>query len=152
MKHTVLDYGGIFERTDRSLFGWDMRASLQYNDVYANDHIVNFYGGLETNSIDRHNTWFRGWGMQYDAGEIANYNYEVFKKGAEENTQYYTLRNTHTRSAAFFANATYSWKGRYTINGTYRYEGTNGLGKSPPCRWLGESPRSLGSRRPSRES
>ena len=136
VKHTVLDYGGIFERTDRSLFGWDMRASLQYNDVYANDHIVNFYGGLETNSIDRHNTWFRGWGMQYDAGEIANYNYEVFKKGAEENTQYYTLRNTHTRSAAFFANATYSWKGRYTINGTYRYEGTNGLGKSRSSRWL----------------
>ncbi|HEY9544257.1 SusC/RagA family TonB-linked outer membrane protein [Prevotella sp.] len=136
VKHTVLNYGGIFERTDRSIFGWDMRASLQYNDVFNNDHIVNFYGGLETNSNDRHNTWFRGWGMQYDAGEIANYNYEIFKKGAEENTEYYTLRNYHTRSAAFFANATYSWKGRYTINGTYRYEGTNGLGKNRSSRWL----------------
>src|SRR3712207_7034833 len=66
------------------------------NDVFNNDHIVNFYGGLETNSNDRHRTWFRGWGMQYDAGEIANYNYEIFKKGAEENTEYYTRSEEHT--------------------------------------------------------
>lgn len=136
VNHTVMDYGGIFERTDRSMFGWDMRASVQYNDVINKDHIVNFYGGMETNSMDRHSTWFRGWGMQYDAGEIPNYNYEVFKKGAEENSEYYSLGNTYVRSAAFFANATYSWKGRYTINGTYRYEGTNGLGKNRSSRWL----------------
>ena len=32
--------------------------------------------------------------------------------------------------------ATYSYKGRYTINGTIRYEGTNKLGKSRTARWL----------------
>ena len=32
--------------------------------------------------------------------------------------------------------ATYSYKGRYTINGTIRYEGTNKLGKSRKARWL----------------
>jgi len=133
---TVLPYGGIFERQDNRLFGWDFRATAQYNDVYNEDHIVNFYGGMETNSYDRHGTWFRGWGMQYDMGEIANYDYHVFKKGQEDGTVYYTLYNTHSRSAAFFANATYSWKGRYTINGTYRYEGTNGLGKARSSRWL----------------
>lgn len=133
---TVLPYGGIYERSDNRLFGWDFRASVAYNDVIAEDHIVNFYGGMETNCYDRHKTWFRGWGMQYEMGEIANYAYQVFKKGQEEGTDYYTLGNTHSRSAAFFANATYSWKGRYTVNGTYRYEGTNGLGKARSSRWL----------------
>ena len=133
---TVLPNGGIYERTDHNMFGWDMRATVSYNDVYHEDHIVNFYGGMETNCMNRHSSWFRGWGMQYSKGEIANYAYQVFKKGAEENSQYFTLSNNRVRSAAFFANATYSYKGRYTVNGTYRYEGTNGLGKSRSSRWL----------------
>ena len=70
---SVLPNGGIYERTDNRLFGWDMRAAISYNDVFNEDHIVNFYGGMETNSNDRHSTWFRGWGMQYSMGEIANY-------------------------------------------------------------------------------
>ena len=133
---TVLPDGGIYERNDRSMFGWDFRASAQYNNVFNEDHIVNVYAGMESNSSDRHSTWFRGWGMQYDLGEIANYAYQVFKKGAEQNSEYYTLTNRHTRSAAFFANATYSYKGRYTINGTYRYEGTNGVGQTTQSRWM----------------
>jgi len=60
----------------------------------------------------------------------------VFKQGSEKNTNYFTLTNRHDRSAAFFANATYSWNHRYTINGTLRYEGTNKLGKATSARWL----------------
>ena len=97
---------------------------------------MNLFGGMELNQVQRQQTWFRGWGMQYAMGEIARYAYEVFKKGAEENTQYYTMANSLMRSVAFFANGTYSYKGRYTINGTIRYEGTNKLGKTTSARWL----------------
>ena len=68
--------------------------------------------------------------MQYSMGEIPNYAYQVFKRGREENTDYYTLTNTSERSVAFFGNATYSYKGKYNLNGTLRYEGTNSLGKA----------------------
>jgi TonB-linked SusC/RagA family outer membrane protein len=133
---TVLPYGGIMNKTTNKMQAWDFRATASYNDVYAEDHIVNLYGGLEVNNIDRTSDWFRGWGMQYDLGEIANYSYMMFKQGAEKNTDYYTLQNTHERRAAFFGTATYSYKGRYTLNGTIRYEGTNKLGKSRSARWL----------------
>ena len=133
---SVLPNGGIYNKTTNRMNAWDFRATASYNDVYAKDHIVNLYGGMETNNIDRTSDWFRGWGMQYSLGEIANYAYEVFKKGAEENSDYFTLSNTHERRAAFFGTATYSWKGRYTVNGTVRYEGTNKLGKSRSARWL----------------
>mgnify|MGYP000391260557 CR=1 FL=1 len=134
---TVLPYGGIINRTDDRMFGYDFRATAQYNDVFGEDtHIVNAYGGMEINSVERHNTWFRGWGMQYELGETPSWAYEVFKKSLEQGEDYYTLSNTHERSAAFFANGTYSYKGRYTINGTVRYEGTNRLGKSRAVRWL----------------
>lgn len=133
---SVLPKGGIYERTDNSLLGWDFRATANYSETFAEKHIVNLFGGTEINSTERHGTWFRGWGIQYSMGETPNYDYKVFKKGNEENSDYYTMTNTHVRSAAFFANGTYSYMGRYTLNGTIRYEGTNKLGKSRQARWL----------------
>ena len=133
---TVLPYGGIYNKTTHKMTAWDFRATASYNDVFASSHILNLYGGMEVNNIDRTYDWFRGWGMQYSLGEIANYAYQVFKKGAEDNSPYFKLENTHERRAAFFGTATYSYKGRYTINGTIRYEGTNKLGKSRSARWL----------------
>ncbi len=133
---SVLPEGGILERTDNSMFGYDFRASAAYNDVFNDIHIVNAYAGMEVNYVNRHATWNRDWGLLFDDGEIASFNYLAFKQMSERNNSYYTLSNTRERSAAFFANATYSYKGRYTLNGTYRYEGTNRLGRSRSARWL----------------
>lgn len=155
---SILPNGGIMNKNTNKMSAWDFRLTAAYNDVYANDHIVNLYGGMEVNSIDRTADWFRGWGLQYSLGEIPNYAYQVFKKGEEMNTDYFTLENTHERRAAFFGTATYSYKGRYTINGTIRYEGSNKL--ENPRRHAGCLPgtclvhgmlmKSLGSRRLSR--
>lgn len=133
---TILPNGGILDRTDNRMFGYDFRASAAYNDVYHEDHIVNLYGAMEVNSVERHETGFRGWGMQYNMGEIPSWAYAVFKKAQEQGSDYYTLENTHERSAAFVGVATYSWKRRYSLTGTYRYEGTNRMGKSRSARWL----------------
>ncbi len=133
---TVLPNGGIYERTNYDMLSTDFRATAAYNDVYNDIHILNLFGGMEINATDRSQDWFRGWGMQYDLGETPSYAYEVFKKGAEENTDYYTLSHTRYRNAAFFANGTYSYNGIYTISGTIRYEGSNKLGKTRSARWL----------------
>ena len=133
---TVLPDGGIYERTDFRMMSYDFRATASYNKEFNNTHIMNLFGGMELNQVERQQTWFRGWGMQYSMGEVARYAYQVFKKGAEEGSQYYTMANSLMRSVAFFANGTYSYKGRYTINGTVRYEGTNKLGKTTSARWL----------------
>ncbi|MBR3496601.1 MAG: SusC/RagA family TonB-linked outer membrane protein [Prevotella sp.] len=133
---SILPEGGILERSDNRMFGYDFRGSVGYNDVFNDTHIVNAYGGMEVNYVNRHATWNRDWGLLFDDGEISSFNYLAFKQMSERNNSYYSLGNTRERSVAFFANATYSYKGRYTINGTYRYEGTNRLGKSHSARWL----------------
>ena len=133
---SVLPNGGIYERTDNNMIGYDFRTTANFSKTFADKHIVNLFGGMEINDITRHSTWFRGWGLQYNMGEIPNYAYQVFKQGSEQNANYYTYLYSYDRSAAFFANGTYSYKGRYVINGTYRYEGTNKLGKSRSARWL----------------
>ena len=133
---SVLPQGGIYQRTNYKMLGYDFRATGSWNHVFVEKHIVNLFAGMETNSSDRNKTYFNGWGMQYTQGEIPFYTYQFFKKSIEEGTDYYSLTNTRSRSAAFFTNATYSYQGKYTVNGTYRYEGTNRLGKSRSARWL----------------
>ena len=134
---SILPNGGIQERTDNRMVGYDFRGTASYNDAFNDEmHIINLYGGMETNSVSRHATWFRGWGQQYGLGEIPAYAYQAFKKGAEQNNSYYSLDNTRERSVAFFATGTYSFMRKYTLTGTIRYEGTNKLGKSRSARWL----------------
>ena len=133
---SVLPNGGIYERSDNNMLSYDFRATANFSKTFADKHIVNLFAGTEWADITRHNTWFRGWGLQYSMGEIPNYAYQVFKQGSEENSNYYTYGYLFDRSEAYFANGTYSYQGKYVINGTYRYEGTNKLGKSRSARWL----------------
>ena len=132
----VLPYGGFYRETKYNMNSYDFRATASYNDVYLEDHSVNVFGGMEINRIDRRRTWFQGNGMHYDMGNLAHFDYLMFKQMQEENTQYYTLSDTYSRSAAFFGTLNYAWKRRYSINGTIRYEGTNKLGMSTKSRWL----------------
>lgn len=133
---SILPKGGFYNKTDYRMFSYDFRASASWNTVVHDDHIINLYAGLEANAQDRSNNNFQGWGMQYDNGEIPYFDYNAFKKMREGNSDYYSLTNTKKRSLAYFANATYSYQGRYSITGTIRYEGTNRLGKARSARWL----------------
>jgi len=133
---SVLPNGGIYQRTDNRMVAYDFRASATYNKTIANTHILNLFAGTEVSGNNRSRTWFNGWGLQYSQGEIPFYTYQFFKKSIEENSDYYSVGNTRYRSAAFFGNATYSYRGKYTANGTLRYEGTNQMGMSRNARWL----------------
>ena len=133
---SVLPKGGFYRETKYKMNSWDFRATASYNDVYNSDHIVNVFGGMEVNNTDRNRSYFNGVGMQYDMGYLGSYDYRYFKQASEENSIYYTMSNSYSREVSFFGTATYSWKGRYTLNGTVRYEGSNRLGKARSARLL----------------
>lgn len=133
---TVLPKGGFYFDNRYKMNSWDFRATASYNDVYKNVHILNLFGGMEANSIDRTSSGFDGIGMQYFMGQLPAFDYRYFKQLSEENSNYYYLSDHYMRNLSFFGNATYSYNGIYTINGTVRYEGSNKLGKSRSARWL----------------
>ena len=133
---SVLPEGGFHRETVYKMNSWDFRATANYNDVYFDKHIVNAYGGIEINNIDRSSTSNTKVGVLYDMGQLGNFDYNYFKQASEENNMYYALNNGYSREASFFGTATYSYMGRYTINGTVRYEGSNRLGRSRSARWL----------------
>lgn len=137
LPETILPKGGIYYRNDYSIKQYDFRGTVSYNNAFNEEmHILNFFGGLESNSLDRNAVNFQGWGFLYDNGGIPFINHELFKQQKEENTNYYGNLWSYVRSLAYFASATYSYKGLYTLNLTGRYEGTNKLGKSRKSRWL----------------
>lgn len=133
---SVLEEGGFYRKYLYGMDNYNMRATVSYNDVFNDDHIINFFAGTEVSDTKRRKDYFNGVGMQYDMGYLGSYDYRYFKQSAEENDAYFTVKNNYDRSAAFFGTATYSYKARYTINGTVRYEGSNQLGKSRKARWL----------------
>ena len=136
LPNTVLPDGGFQRETVYKMNSWDFRATASYNDVFNEDHIVNAYGGLELNSIDRGQTSNTKVGVLYDMGLLGSYDYTYFKQASEENSIYYALNNGYSREVSFFGTATYSWKHRYILNGTVRYEGSNRLGRATSARWL----------------
>ncbi|MCQ2311082.1 MAG: SusC/RagA family TonB-linked outer membrane protein [Paludibacteraceae bacterium] len=144
VKESVLPEGGIFTTDNRKLLQVDFRGSVQYRRGFANggggeegdDHLIDIFAGAEINRYDRQETWFRGWGYQYNNGGIPYYDYRMFKQGAEEGTDYYTNEYEFYRNVAFFAMASYNYQSRYSVTGTFRYEGSNQLGKSSKSRWL----------------
>ncbi len=133
---SVLPNGGFYRETKYKMNSWDFRATAAYNDTFAENHILNLFGGMELNNTERNRSYFNGVGMQYDMGFLGNYDYNYFKQAVEQNDIYYNLTNAYNRDVAFFATGTYSYKRRYTINGTARYEGSNRLGKNRSARWL----------------
>ncbi len=133
---SVLPQGGFYDVGRNEMFSTYFRGSVQYNTVFDDVHIMNTYAGLEFTSQRRSQNAFNGWGMQYNHGETAFWVPQAFKQMKEQNTPYYALVNTLIRSNAYFATATYSYNGIYTLNGTFRYEGTNLLGTSRTARWL----------------
>ncbi len=133
---SVLPEGGFYNRKDYKTKGFDFRASGSWNRLWKDIHLTNVYAGMEVNAIDYNQSYFNGWGMQYDMGETPFYTYLFLKQMVEQGLNYFSLGNNHVRSAAFFMNANYAYKERYSVNGTIRYEGTNRMGKSRQARWL----------------
>ena len=133
---SVLPYGGIYDNTQYHMTSWDFRATAAYNKVWNETHIMNLFGGLESTSTNRDNSWERVWGRQYGFANTVNFDPKAFEKAARENAEIATFGHTLDRTAAFFGTATYSYKGRYIVNGTLRYEGTNTLGRARKSRWL----------------
>lgn len=136
LPQTVLPKGGIYYNDNFTLSQWSVLPTVSFNKTFNRKHIINLLGGADIKSTERNQINFQGWGFCYDNGYTPFVDFNLFKQQGEEGAVYYSYSPTTRRSAAFFANGTYSYDARYTLTGTYRYEGSNKLGKARSSRWL----------------
>lgn len=136
LPETVLPKGGILFYSKNSLSQYDFRGTFNYTLNFQKAHLLNVFGGMEAKKVDRYRQAFEGWGLVYGNGNIPFTAHKLMKQMEEENGAYFSDSKTYRRSMAYFANANYGYKGRYVLNGTFRYEGSNLMGKSRQSRWL----------------
>ncbi|MDO4881282.1 MAG: SusC/RagA family TonB-linked outer membrane protein [Capnocytophaga sp.] len=133
----VLPKGGIREKRQRTSSANNFRATIRYNDSFDNGlHNITLFGGFEMDNAKNTNDLNRNYGVLYNSGNYASFSYLLFKKLEEEFRNYFTINNTVNNNQAFFGNASYTLKGRYSLNGTLRYDASNKFGASRYIRWM----------------
>ena len=136
LPETVLPKGGFWFHTLYKVSQYDFRGTAQYQKTFGHDHIFYIMGAMEASKVDRRAETFNAYGIIYGQGNLPFTNYKMFKQMEEENGDYYSLSPTYSRNLAYIGTSSYSYAGRYIVNGTIRYEGSNKMGKSRQSRWL----------------
>lgn len=132
----VLPEGGFYNTNDNALKNYYMRNTLEYDKRWGEAHWINLLGMTEIRYTDRQFSNFQGIGYQYENGGLVNPNYRYFKKMIEGGQSYFGMDYGYERFVANMFRAAYSLYEKYTINGTYRYDGANLMGRSPVARWV----------------
>ena len=134
---SVLPEGGIRRKTEATTTANTFRATLNYNDSFANGlHTLGLFGGFEMDNAKYTKDITDHFGILYNSGNYGTYSYKWFQYYQEQGYSYYGITNTVRNYQAFFANATYTFNKRYTLNGTLRYDASNQFGPSPYIRWM----------------
>ncbi|WP_461489824.1 SusC/RagA family TonB-linked outer membrane protein [Pontibacter sp. HJ8] len=132
----VLPYGGFYNTNDDNLTSYYLRNTLDWDKTINDIHTLRLFASQELRYADRQNKFFNGYGYQYDKGGVPYIDPNIIKQGVEGNFNYYGMNLRYDRFLAYMANGAYSYKGKYNLNGTVRYDGSNLLGESRTARWL----------------
>lgn len=132
----VLPYGGFYNTNDDNIVSYNFRNNLEWDKTLNEIHTLRFFASQELRYTDRQNKTFNGYGYQYDKGGVPYVDYRLIKKNVEGNFNYYSMQMRYDRFLAYMANGAYSYKGKYNLNTTVRYDGSNLLGEARTARWL----------------
>ena len=133
---SVMPEGGIYVLNRNKVKQLDFRATANYNKVWNDTHIFNALVGMEANRADYNAAEFTVMGVDYEMSSLVTMNKDRTKQAIEEGTVFDSFGESWNRRLAYFANLNYSYKGRYVLNLTGRYDGSNQLGKARKSRWL----------------
>ncbi|TLV00942.1 SusC/RagA family TonB-linked outer membrane protein [Dyadobacter luticola] len=132
----VLPSGGFYNRNEDQMLFYNIRNNLRFNKKIAERHQVDLLVGQEIKYTNRQNSNNTGYGFQYGQGGTPFVDYRILKQTIESNFQYYGMRMDYERFAAFYGSAGYTLDDKYNFTGYFRYDGSNGFGKSALARWL----------------
>jgi TonB-linked SusC/RagA family outer membrane protein len=133
---SVLPYGGIYTKTDNTLESYYLRNTLNYQTKFNDIHDLVVLLGQDLRYVDRTETFFEGYGMQFKKGYVPNTDPNFFDKYIGEGGQYFGKSIDRIRTVAFFGKGTYAYDNRYVFAATGRYDGSNRQGQTSSSRWL----------------
>ena len=122
-----LNLGALQENTSRS-FGWTVRNQIKYARELKEDHFVNIVVGHEVSAVESNS--FMQYSPQYDVdkGLIGYPNLDGVNAGDLDLDRLHETSKGQDRSVAVFATASYSYKDRYVVAGSSRWDGADIIG------------------------
>lgn len=132
----VLPSGGFYNITTNSLTTYYFRQELNYSQDFGSDHHLTAYAAMEGRDARRQYEYFDGVGYQYENGGLVSPYYMYFKQAQESVDPYFGMNTGVDRYLAYFMQLQYSYKDKYTLIPTIRYDGSNKMGRSKTARWL----------------
>ncbi|MBQ8047400.1 MAG: SusC/RagA family TonB-linked outer membrane protein [Prevotella sp.] len=134
---SVMPQGGIHTLQTNNAKQLYFRGQAQYNKVWnEGTHVFNALAGMEARKLTRDAYENNKFGVDYENSRLVIETPKFYKQAKEEGTVLTEFAKSWNYSLAYFANLNYMYKGRYVINVTGRYDGSNQLGKSRQSRWL----------------
>ena len=132
----VLPEGGFNYLDESDLLNFYIRNSIEWSETFGQNHNVNLLAGQEIKYTDRSSRSADGIGVVYENGGVVNTDPDIIEFLNRQGVDFYSLSEDRERFTGLFLNGGYSFKDRYVVNGTVRYDGSNRLGKSRAARYL----------------
>ncbi|MDE6808565.1 MAG: SusC/RagA family TonB-linked outer membrane protein [Muribaculaceae bacterium] len=131
-----LPYGDMYSRGLNDQRAYNFRNQLDFNKTFAEDHDVTAIAGLElrhnktrseTSTLfgydDQMNTW-----TTVDQTALQSFAGAIFGRPWISSADFASINELTNRFISFYANAAYTYKNRYMLNGSIRTDRTNLFG------------------------
>ncbi|MTG98646.1 SusC/RagA family TonB-linked outer membrane protein [Myroides albus] len=132
----IMTNSGLKRTYTNDMTSFLLRNTLSYDNVFADKHELDVFGGTEMRVVNRSNDYFLAQGVQYENGDVSYPEIDAMRKLLEQGGEYFYFKEERERTLAFFARAAYTYDHRYTLALTGRYDGSNSQGDTGSSRWL----------------
>lgn len=141
---TVLNIpaGDILDKNYTSVSGYNLRSQINYNTTIGNWHNLNVIAGAETRENKSSSQANRVYGYNDNILTYSNVDYVSLMELYDDigygydyipdNTSFTSIDN---RYISFYANASYSYKNKYTFSGSVRKDASNLFGVNTNQKW-----------------
>ncbi len=132
----VLPQGGFNYQDQSDLINFFSRVSGDWSKSFNTVHEVNVLAGQELRLTNRTETSATGLGVIYESGGVVVTDPNIIEFFNLQNIDYFSLNEERDRFIGWFLNGGYAYDSRYVANFTFRYDGSNQLGRSQQARFL----------------
>ncbi len=119
---TGVDKKGSYSKNDSETFSYNGDITLTYGKVIKDRHQINAVGGWTFSEKSTKNSGYSVYGFTSDLHQNPQFS-AGFDEGAKP-----TYKNATSRSTSFYLNGNYSYRNRYMVDASLRFDGSSVFG------------------------
>ncbi|BDD12248.1 SusC/RagA family TonB-linked outer membrane protein (plasmid) [Fulvitalea axinellae] len=133
---SILPSGGFYNLSENILDSYYVRNLISWDPKIGDAHEFAILAGQEIRLANRQESGFDGWGFQYERGGVVVTNPQAIRANVLNGNDYFDMREFRDRFMGLFFSAGYTFRQKYMLNFTTRYDGSNQLGKTNKSRFF----------------